>query len=307
MADDKPELREKLQEVANKENALIMSFIAPDSTIRTSPTSIAYARIRVQDLYDIERTIEDYKKEKGSLPKKLHLIIHTPGGDLSASTKIATYLQDKFEEIVAFIPYEAASGGTILCLAASTIVMDSASNLSPIDPQVLYKGQRISVTSYEQAINDFKKKNGNLKPEELSSPLPQMANQFDPIIAREMSRLAADIISVAYRLLSKSQKPTNLAEKLKILDTVFWIGNSETPHTHIIFADEAYRNGLKIDNSNENLTLLMLYKEWVSAKLNENQATHVIKVYSPDAKRIKKQEVKDEQKNEKKATKKTKK
>lgn len=282
MAEVSPELTLKLQQIANKEKALVMSFIAPDSIVRTSPTSIDYARIRVQDLYAIEKIIEDYKKTGRSLPKKLHLVIHSPGGDLDASTKIASYLQKKFDEIIAYVPYEAASGGTILCLAAQSIVMDCASNLTPIDPQVVYKGQRISVTSYEQAINDFKRNNANLKPEELSSPLPQMANQFDPIIAKEMSRKAVDIITVAYRLLTKSKKPKTKEDILNIYETAFWIGNSETPHSHIIFIDEARKNGLSIDDSNESLTLLMLYKEWVSVKLNERKATHIINVFWPE-------------------------
>lgn len=303
MAEVSQELKTKLQEAANKEKVLIMSFIAPDSIIRTSPSSVDYARIRVHDLYEIEKQIENLKKTKGALPNKLHLIIHTPGGELDASTKIATYLQEKFDEIIAYVPYEAASGGTILCLAAKSIVMDSASNLTPIDTQVMYKGQRISVTSYEQAINDFKKNNANLKPEELTSPMPQMANQFDPIIAKEMSRKAADIITIAYRLLTKARKPKSNEEKFNIIETAFWIGNSETPHNHIIFADEAKKNGLIIDNSNDSLTLLMLYKEWVSAKLNESKVTHVIEVYSPELKQtgqaINKKEIKNGQKTNK--------
>lgn len=282
MAELKQELINELQAIANSEKALLLSFIAPSSIIRTSPASIDYAEITLKDLYKIEKRIEQVETALGSLPKKLHLIIHTPGGDLYTATKIAIYLQKLFgSKIQAFVPYEAASGGTIMCLAAKSIVMDTISNLTPIDPQVSYKGQRISVTTYEQAIKDFKKEYENLRPEELPSPSPQMANQFDPIIAKEMNRKAWDMLNVAYQLLVTSQGAKTEAEKKKLYAPVFELGNSDRPHSHVISADEARSFGLNIDTSSESLTLLKLYKKWVSAKLDEKIASHIIDIYYP--------------------------
>ena len=181
-----------------------MSFIAPDTIVKKSPTSYDYAQITYQDLYNIEKVIEPLKSD-GKLPQKLHLVIHSPGGRVDATTKIARYLREHFKEIEAYVPYEAASGGTVLCLTANLIVMGTTSNLTPIDPQVLYKGRRISATSYEQAIKDMMKKYSTSSPDEIPSPDQQMCNQFDPIIAKEMSKEVLDSLMIALELLDASQ------------------------------------------------------------------------------------------------------
>jgi len=276
-------LEEQLQNIADTDQALLLSFIAPDSIVRKSPASFDYASIKVRDFYQIESIIEGLKEEN-KLPEKLHLIIQTPGGDLATSTKIAKYLQHEFDDrIEAYVPYEAASGGTIICLAAKCIVMGTTSNISPIDPQIPYRYGRIAATTYQHALNDFEKKYGNMRPEEIPSPYQQMANQFDPVTAKEMSKIAWDTLDVAYKLLLNSQKPDPKKpdEQLRISNSVFSLGSSDSPHSHIITADEAKKIGLNIDDSNENLTRLKLYKQWVTARLNEEQEYHIIETFIP--------------------------
>src|SRR5262249_47935127 len=96
----KPEditLKQELQEIANKHNCLIMSFVATAKPVKTSPVDYNYAQITVEDLYTIEKKIEELQKSK--VPENLHLIIHTPGGDAHAATKIAKYLRSIFKKI----------------------------------------------------------------------------------------------------------------------------------------------------------------------------------------------------------------
>ncbi len=293
MATDKlqDDLKKDLQSSSDKYNALLMSFIAPDSIVRKSPVSFDYATIKIQDLYKVESEVEDSRKN-GNLPKQLHLIIQTPGGDLSTATKIAFYLQRNFQNnIIAFVPYEAASGGTMLCLSAKNIVMGETSNITPIDPQIPYKYGRISTNTYEQALGEFQKNFGKLKPEEIPSPYQQMANQFDPVIYKEMQKLSWDTANTAYTLLLKSQAPENPEQKSKLADTAINLSRSETwPHSHIIRMDEAIEIGLNISNDPENLELLRLYKRWVSAKLNEETDSHIIETIVPNIKNEKQTE-----------------
>jgi len=278
------ELAEKLQKVADDQNVVLMSFIAPDITVRKSPSSFDYASIKVSDLYRIEAEIDKIKSAGGSL-RKLHLIIQTPGGELTTSTKIADYLQTVFgENIDAYVPYEAASGGTLLCLAAKHIVMCSTSNLTPIDPQIIYRFGRISATSYEQAINEFKRDYGNLRPEEIPSPYQQMASQFDPVTSKEMSKVVWDTLNVAYKFLLKSQNPKTDEEKQKMTALVFSLGKTDWPHSHVISLDEAKKIGLNIDENANQIELLNLYKRWVAARLNEEQENHIIDVFYPKQK-----------------------
>lgn len=291
------ELLNELQEASNKNEALLLSFIAPDKIVRTSPVAFDYASISIADFYNIEKIIEPLK-EDGKLPKKLHLIIQTPGGLLGVSTKIAKYLRSSFSEIIAFVPYEAASGGTMMCLAANSIIMGSTSNLTPIDPQVSYKGQRIAATTYEQAIEDLEKKFAKYRPEEMPSPYQQLCNQFDPVIKKEMSKIVVDTLGVAFDLLNKSQKPKNSEEKSKILDTVFALGKNAYPHSHIIDIDEARAIGLNINNNQEIISLLKTYKKWVICRLQEEVTYHIIDVVTPK-KYEKADEIKDETKQNK--------
>ncbi len=270
-----------LQEIANSNKALLLSFIAPDKIVRKNPNSYDYATITVQDFYNIEKVVERLK-DSNSLPDRLHLIIQTPGGELYASTKIIRYLQTNFKNIEAYVPYEAASGGTMMCLAANFIVMHATSSLTPIDPQIVYKGQRISALTYEQAIQDFQEKFGTFRPDEIPSPHQQLASQFDPVIAKEMRKTVYDSLSVAYDILLKSQKPKNEAEKNKLFNLVFALGKTEYPHSHVITIDEAKKIGLNINLGVDKLNLLKTYKKWVSKRLNEEETSHIIESFCPE-------------------------
>jgi hypothetical protein len=276
----KQDLADQLQGVSDREGVLVMSFVAPDSIVKKSPVAYDYAKITIDDLYKIEATITKMQEED-KLPAKCHLVIQTPGGSLDAAVKIAKYLQAVFEEIEAYVPYEAASGGTMLCLAANTIVMDLTSDLTPIDPQVYYKGERIAATSYEQAISDFEEKFPTKRPEELPSPYQQMGNTFDPIVLKEMDKIVWDTISVALSLLKKSQKPEKDSD---LYPVVLALGKSEKPHSHVISAAEAKEIGLNVSDDGDKIKLLRVYKKWVSSMLNRQETNHIIDVYCPQQK-----------------------
>ena len=66
----------------------------------------------------------------------LDLILHTPGGDPTASEAIVNYLKEKFnKDIRAIVPQIAMSAGTMMACSAKEIIMGRQSSLGPIDPQ----------------------------------------------------------------------------------------------------------------------------------------------------------------------------
>lgn len=274
------DLKNKLQKIADDNDALLMSFIAPDTIVRTSPISNDYAKIKIQDLYAIEKIIEDLK-DKDILPKKLHLVIHTPGGGVSATTKIAKYLQKTFKKIEAYVPYQAASGGTVLCLAANVIVMGDTSNLTPIDPQIRFHGSMVSTASYEQVIEDMKDKYSTSSPEEIPSPDQQMCNKLDPIIAKEFSKIVLDSLVVALDLLDNSQNPKTAKDNARIARAAIRLTKTVYTHSHQIDAKSASEMGLTISKDADKMALLRVYKGWVSCKLNDKKTNHIIKVFVP--------------------------
>lgn len=75
--------------------------------------------------------IHKLDKEKG-----LDLILHTPGGDVSATESLVTYLKSIFgNDIRVIVPQMAMSAGTMIACSAKSIVMGKESSLGPIDPQ----------------------------------------------------------------------------------------------------------------------------------------------------------------------------
>lgn len=277
-----PEISQQLQSIANTNGVLLMGFIAPEKPIKTSPIDFDSASISVDDIYSIEEKIDALQKG-GVFPNTLHLIVHTPGGSVYATTKIAKYLRGLFKTIEVYVPYEASSGGTVLCLAADTIVMGPLSNLSPIDPQRVYQGQYVSVNSFNQAVEELEERFGKQRPEQIPSPYQQLCDRIDPVILKEMNKSALDTVIVAGELLQKSQKPLKDEEKKKKI----WIlantlaRNKYWPHNHIIDIEQAKELGLNISIDEKKIELLKTYKEWVSKRLDVQRATHVIEYFAP--------------------------
>jgi len=74
-----------------------------------------------------------YKLDK---TRGLDLILHTPGGDISATESLVVYLKSIFgKDIRVIIPQMAMSAGTMISCCAKEIIMGKHSNLGPIDPQ----------------------------------------------------------------------------------------------------------------------------------------------------------------------------
>ena len=88
--------------------------------------------------------------------KGLDLILHTPGGNPTATEGIVKYLHSKFgNDIRVIVPQMAMSAGTMLACSANTIIMGKHSCLGPIDPQ--YGG----VPAYN-IVNEFKEAKSDL-------------------------------------------------------------------------------------------------------------------------------------------------
>ncbi|UFU05490.1 SDH family Clp fold serine proteinase [Ruania halotolerans] len=67
----------------------------------------------------------------------LDLVLHTPGGNVAATESLVDYLRVMFNgDIRVIVPQLAMSAGTMIALAAKTIIMGKHSSLGPIDPQI---------------------------------------------------------------------------------------------------------------------------------------------------------------------------
>lgn len=86
----------------------------------------------------------------------LDLILHTPGGSISATQSIVDYLHQMFNgDIRAIVPQIAMSAGTMLACSCKSIVMGKESNLGPIDPHLMGLPVNGVVREFERAYEEI--------------------------------------------------------------------------------------------------------------------------------------------------------
>jgi len=83
---------------------------------------------------DDVRTIYDMIAIRKNTKRKLLICLDTGGGNVYAAVKIMNILRHRYpEDIMIAVMEEAKSSGTMMCLAANSIVMSHASELGPLD------------------------------------------------------------------------------------------------------------------------------------------------------------------------------
>lgn len=95
---------------------------------------LGFPIFRYIDIDDSEEVIRAIHMTDREMP--LDIILHTPGGLVLASLQIAQAIKKHKGKVTAFVPHYAMSGGTLISLAASEIVMSEHAVLGPVDPQI---------------------------------------------------------------------------------------------------------------------------------------------------------------------------
>ena len=88
--------------------------------------------------------------------KGLDLILHTPGGSVSATESIIDYLHAVFgDDIRAIIPQMAMSAGTMIACSCKEILMGKQSSLGPVDPQIYGVPAKSVIEEFELAKKEI--------------------------------------------------------------------------------------------------------------------------------------------------------
>ena len=95
------------------------------------PPSGVLSSIDDSDLIGFGDLIRGLKSENA-----VDVLLVSNGGSAEAAERIVGLLRDSFEEIRFFVPGNAYSAATLICLAGDEIVMTNLSTLGPIDPQI---------------------------------------------------------------------------------------------------------------------------------------------------------------------------
>ncbi len=268
------ELTGKLEEIATKHNATIISFVAPRA-VRTSPVTFAHASIEESEIYRLEDIVKKAVQKKTT--KLLYFIVHTPGGEMHTTYKIANFLRSKFDNIKAFVPYEAASGGTILCCAANELYLGELGNLTSIDPQVRHKQTGVSSHAFIRTAESIEEEYGDRSPEEMPNPWNQMAEKLDPVIYNEMSTAVNTAIICAARLLKKSGYSNESAYAIG-----YRLTKNMYTHGFPLFADDVENLGFRVK---PNDAIMDTFSRLVLCRLKEEYPRHAIDDFYPSAKK----------------------
>lgn len=232
----------ELQAISRLRNDRNVIFYA--SSFLQKPTAQQFGvMINPEDINGFMAVMHQMDFEKG-----LTLLLHTPGGVLSATETIGNYLRSKFNDIEVIIPTMAMSAGTMISLSANRIVMGRQSQLGPIDSQMGMNGRS---TSAAAILDQFE-----LAKTEISAN-PVLAHAWAPILAS----LGPALIQEAKDALGYSEKvvedwirtyvlasdPDAAAKAQKIAE-YFSRGSAKKHHGRRIDREEARAQGLIIED-----------------------------------------------------------
>lgn len=180
--------------------------------------------------------------------KELTLILHTPGGVTNATETIVQYLRSKFSDIEVIVPAYAMSAGTMISLSANRIIMDRASQLGPIDPQMPVGQTRVAANSIVMQFEMAK--------DEIVND-PRVASVWGPVlhsIGPALLREARNALQYGEQVLANwlenhmlSGQP-DAADKSKAIAAFFNEAENHKSHGARIDREQAAAQGVEIEH-----------------------------------------------------------
>lgn len=226
--------RKYLNEVFNKTGRNIIAYYSG----WLSKPDVLQAEITDEDKNGFMMAVNKLDRTKG-----LDLFLHTPGGDLAATTSIIDYLRRMFgNDMRAIVPQIAMSAGTILACSCKSIVMAKHSNLGPTDPHLR------GIPAYG-VIEEFKRAYGEVKKDPAKIALwQQIIGQYRPTFLSQCEnaiKWSETFVRQQLEQVMLAGEP-NAKKKAKqiVKELADYTGNGT--HARHIPLDECERIGLKI-------------------------------------------------------------
>lgn len=183
-------------------------------------------------------TIHGMDRSKG-----LDLIIHTPGGNLTATESLVHYLRQMFgNNIRAIIPQIAMSAGTMIACSCSEIIMGKQSNIGPIDPQFNGIPAHGVLAEFSKALEEIKNDPARI-------PIWQIiVSKYHPTFLGECEKAIDLSTSIVTDWLKTNMFKDDKNKDEIVSKIVSSLNNHEDTKTHSrhIHHEEAKEIGLKI-------------------------------------------------------------
>ena len=116
--------------IEQKRNSRVILLVHRQETM----SLLGFPVFRYIDIDDSEAVLRAIHLTDPAVP--LDIMLHTPGGLVLASLQIARAIHKHKGKVTAFVPHYAMSGGSLIAMAASEIVMSEDAVLGPVDPQL---------------------------------------------------------------------------------------------------------------------------------------------------------------------------
>ena len=138
----------KMQELCNVTNRNLICYI---SAWLQSPSSNPEVLINDNDMNGLMNAVSGITDRT----KGLDILLHTPGGGVTATESIVSYLRNMFNmDIRVIVPHMAMSAGTMIACSSREIIMGKESSLGPIDPQYHNVPAQGVLKEFERAMNE---------------------------------------------------------------------------------------------------------------------------------------------------------
>jgi len=122
--------RRLIGKIEHQRNSRVILLVHRQETM----SFLGFPVFRYIDVNDSEEVLRAIHLTDPAVP--IDLVLHTPGGLVLAALQIARAIHNHKGKVTAFVPHYAMSGGTLIALAATEIVMSPYAVLGPVDPQL---------------------------------------------------------------------------------------------------------------------------------------------------------------------------
>ena len=246
--------------------------------------------VMIDHIFDPGVTMFEELIYDASPDEDLHLLLHSPGGDGEIAIRIVRAAQSRCRELTVIVPDQAKSAATLLSLGAHHIMMGPASDLGPIDPQFLIRGEWVAAKDIIAAVDDAA---GRVK--ESQDTYPVYASLMSDITALMLQRARSELERTSYQLEEalRSNPDRRSGEVAKLKENLKGPMIERQPtHSALFSADDARKAGLpviKADPSEDQWQLI--WRLWVkyftidrefSFGIYENTAVSQIDFYESD-------------------------
>ncbi len=262
-----PEKDENIVKFSSERNVTLLAIISPHVPYRMSPSRILRAELATPEEFGIETFVE--KAKELGYTDNLYLLLHSYGGDLNSAYTIAKVLRKNFKNIRVFIPQIAASGATLVAIAANEIVMGELSKLSPIDPLISTPRGRESSLATVRGFDKLNKKFEKTYRDDIPYPYQHLIESVDLTMYEERVGYLHMAKEYAYELLKMAGYSESDCERISEA-LVF----DFPAHYYIIDFDKAKELGLKVKWYEDTIDEWKIMRRWLGKYILEESAIH---------------------------------